>query len=314
VSSAYAAPLKVTTGSALALGASTTSPTLDILVEGLGRTNFGHYLVDRKGITAQVSLTNAGKLNGVLTGWQTYSLPVDEAYVAALRPAITNPTRPGIFFRASVTLEATGDTYLDMSGWTKGLVWVNGHNLGRYWSIGPQQRLYCPAPWLTVGQNEILILDLHQIAPRPITFEANATDTYQLTNRRSGKVLDVPGASTIEGTQLIQWGAHEGLNQQWRLISAGPGTYTLVNGGSGQLVDIQGSATGDGTPIIQWRANGGPNQQWRLVTADSGYVKLVSVLTGKLIGVNAGGTSDGATIVQQTDTGDLSQHWHLSPR
>jgi beta-galactosidase len=48
------------------------------------------------------------------------------------------------------------------------MVWVNGHNLGRYWNIGPQERLYCPAPWLRRGDNEIIIFDLHQIEARPV--------------------------------------------------------------------------------------------------------------------------------------------------
>jgi beta-galactosidase len=55
-----------------------------------------------------------------------------------------------------------------MSNWTKGVVWVNGHNLGRYWSIGPQRRLYCPAPWLVRGDNEVLIFDLHQTQAKPV--------------------------------------------------------------------------------------------------------------------------------------------------
>lgn len=316
VSPAYATPLKVTTGSALNLGSSTSTPTLDILVEGMGRTNYGHGLIDRKGITQQVSLTNAGTLNGALTGWQAYALPVDEAYVAALRAIISNASRPGLFFRATITLDQSGDTYIDMSRWTKGVVWVNGHNLGRYWSIGPQQRLYCPAPWLNVGANEILILDLHQVQAQPITLEATLTGTNILTNilinRRSGKALDVPGSSTTAGTQLVQWTTNGGANQQWRLATAGAGINTLINANSGQLVDVQGSATADGTPIIQWSATGGTNQQWRIVAADDGYVKLVNVSTGKLIGVNADGTGDGATIVQQTDTGDISQHWQMS--
>jgi beta-galactosidase len=55
-----------------------------------------------------------------------------------------------------------------MSNWTKGVVWVNGHNLGRYWNIGPQRRLYCPAPWLVQGDNEVLIFDLHQTKAMPV--------------------------------------------------------------------------------------------------------------------------------------------------
>ena len=57
----------------------------------------------------------------------------------------------------------TGDTYFDLSNYSKGMVYINGHNSGRYWSIGPQQRLYCPASWLKKGKNEIIVFDLHKL-------------------------------------------------------------------------------------------------------------------------------------------------------
>ena len=65
-------------------------------------------------------------------------------------------------------MENVADTFLDMSKWKKGVVWVNGHNLGRYWSIGPQQRLYCPAPWLKHGANVVSVLDLEVTEPQPL--------------------------------------------------------------------------------------------------------------------------------------------------
>ncbi|MFD9793914.1 beta-galactosidase [Streptomyces sp. NPDC059070] len=310
----YATPLKATTGTRLPLGAAGGRPTLDILVEGMGRINYGHGLVDRKGLTGQVSLADAGPLTGVLTEWQTYALPVDEAYVTSLRPVISDPGRAGIFFRATVDLAGTGDTYLDMSGWTKGVVWVNGHNLGRYWSIGPQQRLYCPAPWLTVGRNEILVLDLHQLRPQPVPLEAAPTEPARLLlNRRSGKAADVPDWSTTAGAQLVQWTRNGGANQQWRTTPVADGIRILANVNSGQLIDIQGNASADGTPVIQWPAHGGANQQWRQVPAGAGYVKLVSVSTGKVLGVSGNSTADGARLVEQTDTGDPSQQWLPSP-
>jgi beta-galactosidase len=62
--------------------------------------------------------------------------------------------------KATFSLEAVGDTYLDMRAWGKGCVWVNGHNLGRYWAIGPQQTVYVPVEWLKKGRNEIAVLEL----------------------------------------------------------------------------------------------------------------------------------------------------------
>lgn len=68
----------------------------------------------------------------------------------------------GGLYRAIVSLaEEPADTFLDMTGWKKGYVWVNGHLLGRYWNIGPQERLYCPAEFLRKGNNAVEVLDLY---------------------------------------------------------------------------------------------------------------------------------------------------------
>ncbi|MBV5313347.1 MAG: beta-galactosidase [Prolixibacteraceae bacterium] len=146
------------------LPASTSAnPQLDILVEGMGRINFAEYMIDRKGITDRVSL------NGMtLMDWQIFTLPFDENYLQNLKFTSGEASRPGTFFKGEFELAATGDTYLDVSEWEKGVVWVNGHNLGRYWNIGPQKQLYCPAPWLKKGKNEIIIFDLHQLSPKPV--------------------------------------------------------------------------------------------------------------------------------------------------
>ncbi|WDD92343.1 beta-galactosidase [Burkholderia sp. FERM BP-3421] len=150
--------------------ATSPAPTLDILVEGMGRVNYGHAIVDRKGILQSIALQPNGGADAELLDWGVHLLPFDAAYVAGLRPVVTNPSRSGLFFKATFNLNAAADTYLDMSAWTKGFVWVNGRHLGRYWKIGPQHRLYCPAPWLRPGLNEVLVFDLHQVDSRPIAF------------------------------------------------------------------------------------------------------------------------------------------------
>jgi beta-galactosidase len=137
---------------------------LDILVEGMGRINFGPELLDRKGITERVTL------NGVtLMDWEVFPLPLDARSIASLKFSVGNTAEfPAAFFRGAFDLETLGDTYLDLSGWEKGIVWVNGHNLGRYWNIGPQRRLYCPAPFLKKGRNEIIIFDLRKRTAAPV--------------------------------------------------------------------------------------------------------------------------------------------------
>jgi beta-galactosidase len=146
------------------LPASTTAnPQLDILVEGMGRINFAEYMIDRKGITERVSLNGMTLMN-----WQIFSLPFDEPYLGSLKFSQAEPKLPGVFFKSEFELTTPGDTYIDVSQWEKGVVWVNSHNLGRYWNIGPQKQLYCPAPWLKKGKNEIVVFDLHLLVPKPV--------------------------------------------------------------------------------------------------------------------------------------------------
>lgn len=127
--------------------------TLDILVENCGRINYGPQLTDnKKGITESVRIGEK-----ILTGWEIYSLPVKSVSNLKLD---SSQTEAPTFRRGRFHLNSTGDTYLDMRGWFKGAVWINGHNLGRYWQIGPQQTLYVPGSWLRKGENEVVILDL----------------------------------------------------------------------------------------------------------------------------------------------------------
>ncbi|MFD2873083.1 beta-galactosidase [Mucilaginibacter ximonensis] len=127
---------------------------LDILVENLGRINFGKYLLqNKKGITDKVTFEGKEILN-----WQMYSLPFKAPAVIKSAGA-ANQTSPQIK-QGTFMLNKVADTYLDMRKWGKGMVWINGHNLGRYWSIGPQQTLYVPAEWLKKGANTIWMVEL----------------------------------------------------------------------------------------------------------------------------------------------------------
>ncbi|QJD79706.1 glycoside hydrolase family 35 protein [Spirosoma rhododendri] len=139
-------------------------PVLDILVEGMGRINFAQYMIDRKGITDRVSLGSMTLMN-----WQVFPLPFERSYISQLKPGQPNTDQPGQFFTGQFSLDTVADTYFDLSGYKKGVVYVNGHNLGRYWEIGPQKRLYCPATWLKKGANEIVVFDLHQTMAAPIS-------------------------------------------------------------------------------------------------------------------------------------------------
>jgi beta-galactosidase len=141
--------------SALTIRTDQSDNALDVLVENGGRVNFGKHLRDqRKGIAPPVTL--AGK---ELERWQIYPLPMGDLHSIAFRPERSEVHGPA-FNRGNFPLTKTGDTFLDMRGFAKGIAWVNGHLLGRFWTIGPQQTLYVPAPWLKVGTNEVVIFDL----------------------------------------------------------------------------------------------------------------------------------------------------------
>lgn len=143
--------------------AATPSPVLDILVEGMGHINFAQFMIDRKGITDRATLSGMTLMN-----WEICRLPLDQAFLETLAPGPVNPERPGVFFRGTFLLERTADTFFGLHRYQKGVVWINGHNLGRFWNIGPQHRLYCPASWLKKGENTILVLDLHQTSAAPV--------------------------------------------------------------------------------------------------------------------------------------------------
>jgi beta-galactosidase len=139
---------------------------LEILVDAGGRVNFGPRLVDdRKGIVGAV------KMNGEeLKGWDMFPLPLDNLWKLSFH---SRPVTGPAFCRANFDLTQVGDTFLDLRGWGKGYVWVNGHNLGRFWGVGPQQSLFCPGVWLKMTANEIIVLDLDSDVARTLQGRTN---------------------------------------------------------------------------------------------------------------------------------------------
>jgi len=138
----------------------TTGPArLDILVANDGRINSTRRMRgESKGITKSVTLAG-----NPLTHWQVYPLPM------TTRPAAYGhqPTTGPAFFRASFTVPKTGDVFLDIRNLGKGALWINGHAIGRFWNVGPQQTLYVPGPWLHKGSNQIVAFDLAPQSERP---------------------------------------------------------------------------------------------------------------------------------------------------
>jgi beta-galactosidase len=135
------------------------NPVLEILVEGMGHINFAQFMIDRKGITDRVTL------NGMtLMDWETFLMPLDAPFLqkTPLKSGANPAMNYANFFTGNFQLMETADTYFDMSAYSKGVLFVNGNNLGRFWNVGPQQRLFCPASFLKKGLNEIIVFDLLQ--------------------------------------------------------------------------------------------------------------------------------------------------------
>ena len=159
---------------------------LEILVEAMGRINFGRAIKDFKGIVGEVAIT--AEVGGIETtwkpqGWVKFGLP--DSYEKAADAFVHNNdytqaekegkrlgkkpqwnvdgldlvSKRG-YYRGYFNINKVGDTFLNFETWGKGQVYVNGHALGRIWSIGPQQTLYCPGCWLKKGKNEIIVLDV----------------------------------------------------------------------------------------------------------------------------------------------------------
>ena len=133
---------------------------LDILVEAMGRMNFGKGIYDWKGITEKVEL-QSDKGVELVKDWQVYTIPVDYSFARDKQyKQQENAGNQPAYYRSTFNLNELGDTFLNMMNWSKGMVWVNGRAMGRFWEIGPQQTLFMPGCWLKKGVNEIIVLDL----------------------------------------------------------------------------------------------------------------------------------------------------------
>ena len=159
---------------------------LEILVEAMGRINFGRAIKDFKGIVGEVTISSVIdhiEVTWKPQGWIKLALP--DTYEKATDAFLhnndyTKPEKDGLrlgkkpqwnadgldlvskrgYYRGYFNLTKVGDTFLNFETWGKGQVYVNGHAMGRIWSIGPQQTLYVPGCWLKKGKNEVIVLDI----------------------------------------------------------------------------------------------------------------------------------------------------------
>lgn len=191
---------------------------LEILVEAMGRINFGRAIKDFKGITNGVTVTvDQGGYPFVhdLKNWQVYNIADEyETYknmkfapVAETKAADGQRLGRGVY-RGTFNVSKPADTFLDFSTWGKGLVYVNGHAMGRIWEIGPQQTLYMPGCWLKKGENEILIFDV--LGPRETVSQGLTAPLLDqllvqkpLTHRTEDQQLDLSGEKAVLASAFV---------------------------------------------------------------------------------------------------------------
>ena len=146
-----------------------TCGQLDILVENMGRVNFGPRMkYQRKGSDGAVLLYGHSH-----AGWSVYCLPMDMEMINWLDFSKECVEGTPSFYLILFWVDEKGDTFLDMTGWGKGCVFLNGFALGRFWKAGPQRRLYVPAPLLRKGENKLIVFETEGETAQTVSFYEN---------------------------------------------------------------------------------------------------------------------------------------------
>lgn len=173
---------------------------LCIRIEAMGRINFGRAIKDYKGITKEVTIS--AEMDGHETSWNLKNwtiVPIPDNYETAVKALSVGTetskrtrqrakllTKAG-YYRGHFTLRKPGDTFLNMEAFGKGQVYVNGHAIGRFWNIGPQQTLYLPGCWLKQGRNEVIVLDVVGPKGEPTSFGQDKPELDKLNLERTNK-------------------------------------------------------------------------------------------------------------------------------
>ena len=232
--------------------------SLVIVVEAMGRINFGRAIKDFKGIVGNVTISSKVGKHDVtysLKGWEKYF--VNDKYetaLLALRRASATENNEYIegfkedakmmggrgYYRGYFNINKVGDTFLNFETWGKGQVYVNGHAMGRIWSIGPQQTLYIPGCWLKKGKNEVIVLDI--VGPKePVVWGQDKPELNKLQLEKSNKHNNI--------------GDKPDLNSQTPIISsqfkAGNGwqTITFPQAAKGRYLAIEINSTQSGDDV-----------------------------------------------------------------
>ena len=319
--------------------------TLRIVCMPFGRSNFGAGAmnVDGRGLSGNVYA------NGVaLKHWTMTLSPLSAAQIAALKFTPSLPVGQPFFAHAALNVAAPKDMYIDMSDWGSGYVFVNGRNLGRYWTAaGPQKRLYCPGAWLAAGGNSVVVFEFTQPRAGSLAFHGasalplaisnpvstgvvpppDAGATYFLQNVNSGLYLDVlPPVAGAAFTYPGQLPFSAAATQGWKLATDSFGNLAVANASTGAVLDVAASGQSPGSAVILYAANGGANQSWQANGVAPGIYTLTGKASALLLDVSGqskaptaitSGASTAALVVEPKADANtqwpFSQQWRFIP-
>ena len=210
----------------LMLPATQAGQQLTILIEAMGRINFGRAIKDFKGITDDVTLQteqDGHELVYHLKQWNISLIPDDyqtAQHAFSIQKKLDEKSLCGQqvgYYRGSFTLKKVGDTFLNFERWGKGQVWVNGHAMGRIWFVGPQQTLYVPGCWLKKGQNEVVVLDI--IGPQePVVWGQAEPELNKLQLEKGNKHNNIGDKPDLNSATPAATGAFASGNG-WQTVS-----------------------------------------------------------------------------------------------
>ena len=264
---------------------------LEILVEAMGRINFGRAIKDFKGITENVFVTeNIGNasLNIYFDEWAVYNLHDDLDFYQNMNfiplAKVTKDEKgrfPRGVYKGVFNVDKPSDTFLNFETWGKGLVYVNGHALGRIWEIGPQQTLYMPGCWLKAGENEILVFDIiGPDEPASEGLKSHIVNKLNLTGENQEKEilsLNLDGVSPV-----IKSSFNPGNG--WKEIAfkvPTKGRFFILRAIDGQDENEEQSAIAE-LYLLDESGNNLPRESWKIIYSDSEDMASGNNVTSKV--------------------------------
>ncbi len=230
----------------LELPAMPQGANLTIVVEGMGRINFGRAIKDHKGIIGNVTLsTQKDNCDITLTPtlWTNSAIPDDYAIAKEVLSMKTTKMRSidskSGYYRGYFTISKVGDTFINMEAFGKGQVFVNGHALGRFWHIGPQQTLYLPGCWLKKGKNEVVVLDVIGPKGEATAYCQNRPELDKLNLEKSNKHNEPGHRMDLNSATPVWQGELQGGNG-WQTVQ-----FDKPTTGRYFAVQVESSQSGD---------------------------------------------------------------------